>query len=50
MTASFSPEDVTCLILEMDAGRNRLAIDLRTESLTLAPGQSLVMEQEYRVL
>ena len=48
LTASFSPKDVTVLILEWDDARNRLNIDLRTESAALAPGRSLVMEQDYR--
>jgi hypothetical protein len=48
LTAQFNREDVTSLIVDRDDARSRLNIDLRTESLTLAPGQSLEMEQELR--
>jgi hypothetical protein len=48
LTASFPPKAVTRLILDRDDSRNRLAIDLRSETVALEPGQSLVMEQAYR--
>jgi hypothetical protein len=48
LQASFNSGAVTTLILDRDDARSRLNIDLRTESLTLAPGQSLEMEQELR--
>ena len=47
LEAAFDPKTVTSLILDRDDSRNRLAIDLRSESLTIDPGESLVVDQAY---
>ncbi len=49
MEAAFSAEDVSCLILERDDERNKVAIDLRSETRSFAPGQSISVEQNYRI-
>jgi hypothetical protein len=49
LSASFSSDPVTALIVDRDDSRNRLAIDLRSDVISFAPKQTLTVEQNYRL-
>jgi hypothetical protein len=49
LSASFDTNRVTSLILERDDSRNRLNIDLRSDSHTFGPGESWIMIQNFKL-